>query len=77
MDVSEGEFSVIEFYDNGTHAYVARELDAKSAVELAKACIDTALVIGGVVNQIVITDGGGFTAVQWERGKGIVFTERS
>jgi hypothetical protein len=64
------EFSVVEFFDNGTHAYVQRWLDAKDAVYLAKHCIDH---LHDGVERIIITDGGDFTTFEWKKGQGITF----
>jgi hypothetical protein len=74
--VSDGEFSVVEFYYNGSHAYVERWLDAESAVKLAKVCSDGATAAEGFVVKIIITDGGDNTVFQWEQGKGVTFPER-
>ena len=69
----EGEYSVVEFYTNGYHAYVARWLDAEGAVNLARRCTDAATVIGGLVHKVIITDGGDCTNFVWEYGKGVTF----
>jgi hypothetical protein len=68
----DGEFSVVEFYDDGFHAYVERWLDAKSAVMLAKRCTDRAMVTGHIA-KVVITDGGDNTCFEWQYGKGVTF----
>jgi hypothetical protein len=65
-----GEFSVAEFYDNDTHAYVGRWIDAKDAVYLAKHCIRR---LHDNVVRIIITDGGDDCVFEWQRGKGITF----
>jgi hypothetical protein len=64
------EFSVVEFYDDDSHAYVARQLDARDAVYLAKHC--TRRLHDGVT-RIIITDGGDDTVFEWQRGKGVTF----
>jgi hypothetical protein len=71
--MSEGEFSVVEFYDDDYYAYVERWLDGESAVRLAKRRSDMATA---KVAKIIITDGGDYTVFQWERGKGVTFPER-
>jgi hypothetical protein len=70
---ADGEFSVVEFYDNGYHAYVKRWLDAESAVNLAKRCTDAAAACKGRIIKVIITDGGDFTVFQWEHDKGVTF----
>lgn len=64
------EFSVVEFYDNGSHAYVERWLDAERAVILAKVLTHDA---GNNVNRIIITDGGDDCVFEWKRGEGITW----
>jgi hypothetical protein len=71
--MSDSEFSVVEFYSDGYHAYVERRLDAKNAVSLAKRCTDAATVASGFVVKVIITDGGDNTVFQWEHGKGVTF----
>ena len=71
--MSDSEFSVVEFYSDGYHAYVERRLDAKNAVNLAKRCTDAAMVASGFVVKVIITDGGDNTVFQWEHGKGVTF----
>jgi hypothetical protein len=68
--MSEGEFSVVEFYDDGTHAYVERWLDAEHAVKLAS---KLAQQQRDSVDRIIITDGGDFTVFEWTKGKGVTF----
>lgn len=68
---SDGEFSVVEFFTNGTHAYVEpRWLDAECAVEMSKLLVDRK---DPSVDKVVITDGGDNTVFMWERGKGITW----
>ena len=74
--LNRDEFSVVEFYVNGTHRYVERWLPAKEAVELAKRCTDAAELAGSLVTRVIITDGGDFTVFQWEQGRGVTFPER-
>ena len=72
----EREFSVVEFYDSGYHAYVEPcWLDAKGAVELSKRCTDAATAAEGFVNKVIIVDGGDNTVFEWQRGKGVTFPE--
>jgi hypothetical protein len=73
LDAGEGEFSVVEFYDDGVHSYVERDLPAKQAVELARYCVVGASDENSIVKRIIITDGGDYTVFQWERGTGITF----
>jgi hypothetical protein len=67
------EFSVVEFYDDDTHAYVERGLDARDAVALAWVSTRIADLEDSNIVRVIITDGGDYTTFQWERGKGVTF----
>jgi hypothetical protein len=71
--MSDGEFSVAEFYSDGFHAYVERWLDAESAVRLAKRCTEKPAATQGWIRKVIITDGGDDTMFQWEHSKGVTF----
>jgi hypothetical protein len=71
--MSDSEFSVVEFYDDGEYAYVERWLDGESAVKVAKRCTEKPAVRLGIITKVIITDGGDFTVFQWEHGKGVTF----
>jgi hypothetical protein len=68
-----GEFSVCQFFSDGFHKYHLRWVDAKTAVYAAKACTESAGARSGLVQRIIITDGGDCTNFEWEFGKGITY----
>ena len=70
VERDEDEFSVWAFMPEGWHVPVARFVNARRAVELARRACD---VIGGVASRIIITDGGDHTVFEWRRGEGIVY----
>ena len=79
-DDDRDEFSVVEFYEGGTHSYVWRGITAKEALKLAAICAREALARGARevdrrIQRIVITDGGDHTVFEWTRGKGITYPE--
>lgn len=67
------EFSVVEFYADGTHLYIARWLDAESAVKMAKLCCDEHVNHPDIITKIIITDGGDFTVFEWQPDKGVTW----
>jgi hypothetical protein len=71
------EFSVVEFFAEGTHHYVERRLRSREALMLARHCICKYETKSGHINRIIITDGGDFTVFEWEKGKGITWPEES
>src|SRR6516165_11939073 len=69
----DGEFSVAEFFADGTYRYVERWLPAKEAVELAKFWTDRPAASLGWMTKVIITDGGDFTVFEWQHGKGVIY----
>ena len=67
------EFSVVQFFDNGTHEYVRRGVAAKEAVEAAAHYCGSVGARLGFVTTVIITDGDDYRVFQWEHGKGVVF----
>lgn len=80
--MTEDRFNVVSFDRDGYWHYVARDLDARKATEIAKACVDVAEVTGlpatGLVEvaRVIITDADDFTCFDWRRGEGVVFPPR-
>jgi len=69
----ECEFSVCQFFIDGTYEYVRRWVTAKEAVTVAHHYTNNVAVKMGVVDRVIITDGGDFTVFEWKRGKGVTF----
>lgn len=67
------QFSVVLFYADDTHQYVRRWIDARTAVETAKAYTQGPAALAGIVRRIIITDGGDDTCFAWEWGKGVTY----
>lgn len=67
------EYSVCQFFDNGSHEYVRRFV---SAEEASKAFHHYCTSVGakmGMTVRVIITDGGDCTNAEWQYGKGITF----
>lgn len=71
--MSLGEFSVVQFFDNGEHEYVRRGVAAEEAVQAAAHYCRSVGARLGFVTMVIITDGDDYRVFQWERGKGVVF----
>lgn len=67
------EFSVVQFFSNGTYEYVRRFVGAEEAVKAAKHYTESVGARMGMVEKVIITDGGDCTCFQWEHGKGVTF----
>ena len=69
----KGEFSVVQFFDDGTHEYVRRWVDIPTAIQAVK---DSTRSLGakvGTTVRVIVTDGGDCTCFEWTYGVGITF----
>lgn len=69
----EGEFSVYQFFENGSYEKVREFVSAEEASRAAGHYCTSMGVKLGLVNRVIITDGGDCTCFEWIAGKGIVF----
>jgi hypothetical protein len=75
--MADGEFSVVQFFVDGSHEYVRRYVDAEEAVKAAHHyCYSVGAKIGTTV-KVIITDGGDCTNFLWEYSKGVVYPPRN
>jgi hypothetical protein len=65
---NRGDFSVVAFFDDGTHHYVERWLGRRQALMLAWHCFRKK-----ETKSVIITDGGDYTVFEWKRGDGITW----
>lgn len=75
--MSDGEFSVVQFFDDGTYEYVRRYVDGKEAVEAAHHYTHNVAARKGFVTRVIITDGGDYTNFEWKFGEGITYPPES
>lgn len=69
----EGEFSVCQFFKDGSYEYVRRFVDAESAVKAAHHYCNNVGAQMGITVRVIITDGGDCTNFEWQLGKGVIF----
>ena len=69
----ENEFSVCQFFPNGSYEYVRRWVTAEEAVSAFKHYITSVGAKIGTTNRVIITDGGDECNMEWVFGKGIVY----
>lgn len=74
--MSEGEFSVWMFFEDDTHGPDVRHVDARTAVERARALTQSVGARIGVLKRVIITDDGDHTNFEWRFGEGITFPPR-
>jgi len=71
--MSDREFSVVQFFPDGTYEYVRRFVTAEEAINVAKSYTTRPAAKIGVIQRVIITDGGDCTVFEWKYGEGIVF----
>jgi hypothetical protein len=72
---TQGEFSVCQFFPNGSYEYIARYVGAEEAVEVARSYTRPTRpgIIMGIIARVIVTDGGDFTCFEWKNGEGVTF----
>jgi len=73
---SDNEFSVCQFFKDGTYEYVRRMVSAEEAVTAAKHYTESVGARIGLVTRVIITDGGDFTNFEWKHGEGVTYPPR-
>ena len=69
----DNEFSVCQFFEDGSYEYVRRWVTAEEAVKAAThytTCVGARL---GTTTRVIITDGGDMCVFEWKFGEGYVF----
>ncbi len=74
--VREDEFSVCQFFVDGSCEYVRRYVSGKDAVEALKHYINSVGAQIGTTVRVIVTDGGDCTCVEWLYGKGFTYPTR-
>ncbi len=68
-----GEFSVCQFFEDGSYEYVGRNFGPLEAVETAKRYTETVAARTGITRRVIITDGGDYTNFEWRYGQGVIY----
>lgn len=72
-DDDRPEFSVYQFFPDGSYERVVQFVHAKQAVETAKRCTESVGGRIGTTVRVIITDGGDVTCFEWKYGLGVTF----
>lgn len=67
------EFSVVVFTKVGDYHYELRAVSAKEAVAAVVRLLRSVGGRSGIVQKIIIVDGGDYTVLVWEYGSGVTF----
>lgn len=73
---SHGEYSVCQFFLDGSCEYVRRYVGAEEAVLMAKHYTTSVGASIGTTVRVIVTDGGDCINLEWKYGEGIVFPPR-
>ena len=68
-----GEWSVCQFFENGSYEYVRRFVDEREAATVFvhyTSCVGARI---GTTRRVIVTDGGDCIVAEWEFGKGQTF----
>ena len=70
------EYSVCQFFEDGTSEYVRRFVGAEEAVRAARHYTDNVAVKLGLTKRVIITDGGDYCVFEWKLGEGVTWPKR-
>lgn len=74
-EIDEAEFSVCQFFPDGTYEYTRKHVKAKEAVEAFNHyCTSVGARLGTTV-RVILTDGGDSINMEWKREEGITFPD--
>jgi hypothetical protein len=73
LERERDEFSVYQFFPDGSYEAIKRFVSAKEAVQTAKFYINNVSAKRGFTKRVIITDGGDCINFEWTYGKGITF----
>lgn len=68
-----GEFSVVQFFEDGSYEYTRRFVTAGEAVGAFRHYCTSVGVKMGLVTRVIITDGGDCTCAEWKIGEGLTY----
>jgi hypothetical protein len=73
MTGDRGEFSVCQFFEDGSYEYVRRNVGPQEAVETAKRYSESVGAQIGTTRRVIITDADDFTNFEWKYGEGVTY----
>lgn len=73
IESEQGQYSVCQFFEDGTHEYVRRFVNERVAAKATVHYTTSVAARLGMTNRVIITDGGDCIVFEWIFGKGIVF----
>ena len=74
--LQSGEFSVYQFFRDGSQEKVREFVGAEEAVKAAHHYSNSVAAHMGITQRVIITDGGDCIAFEWKHGEGVVFPKK-
>lgn len=71
--MTQDEFSVYQFFEDGSYERVREFVSAEEAVTAAKHYTTSLGARLGTTQKVIITDGDDYTCFEWQYGKGITY----
>ena len=72
----DNEFSVCQFFVDGSWEYVKRFISADEAIRTFQHYTDNVATRIGVTTRVIITDGGDCIVAEWKSGEGLVYPSK-
>lgn len=69
----ENEFSVVQFFTDGSYEYVRRWVTIEEAIKAATHYCTSVGARMALTVRVIITDGGDCTCFEWKYGEGVVY----
>jgi len=69
------QFSVAQFFEDGSHEYVRRYVSGEEAMQAFKHYTRSVGAKHGFVKRVMIMDGGDLVVVEWQYGKGVTYDD--
>jgi hypothetical protein len=73
MPEERPEFSVCQFFVSGEYEYVRRYVMPEEAMRAFKHYTNNVAVRMGIIERVIITDGGDCTNAEWKKGQGYTY----
>lgn len=75
--VEPGEFSLYQFFEDGSYERVYAFVSPQTAMEKASHYINNVAAKAGITRRVIITDGGDCTVFEWKYGEGITWPKKN
>ena len=69
----ENEFSVTQFFENGSYEKIVEFVSVEKAMEVFRNYTTNVAAMMGYVERVILTDGGDCINLEWQVDKGITY----